>query len=133
MNNPMCTAQEVQSQGFAFRWCLCQLEPKMARSKEAPSKNYKRHIPGQCAFSGVQAFFLKNGRLRVPALVLCSCAHLREEPSGAYIKEGQGSGSDLATHRHGVLTILAATPTGNAFPTSSRRAPLSAVSLHSTD
>ena len=57
----------------------------------------------QKAFSGIMRVFwglgvhFKKGRLKVPALVLHGCAHLRGGPAGAYIKEGRGSGSDLAT------------------------------------
>ena len=72
----------------------------------------------------------KKGRLKVPMPVLHSCAHLREGPSEVIIKKGRGSGSDLATHKHNVLTVLAATAAGNAFLTSGRHAPLLVVSLH---
>ena len=57
--------------------------------------------------------------------------HTFDATFGGLYKGGRGSGSDLATHKHDVLTVLAATPARNAFPTSGCHAPLSAVSLHS--
>ena len=84
------------------------------------------------ASSGVMRVFWGSyaGRLKVPMPMLHMCAHLREGPLGPYIKEGRGSGSDLATHNHDVLTVVAALPLGNAFPPRGRHAPPSADSLH---
>ena len=85
------------------------------------------------------ARFWGSGALFKKGTVEGSCAGVVQvctplmQPSGAYTKEGWGSGPDLATHRHDALTGLAATPAGNAFRTSGRHAPLSAVSLHSAD
>ena len=55
--------------------------------------------------------------MKVLTLVLHKCAHLRGEPSGAYIKEGRGSGSDLAVTKHDVRPPFIAPPPGLRFAT----------------
>ena len=81
--------------------------------------------------SGVRVFFFKKRTVGGSHASVAQVCTPSMQPSEAYIKEGRGSGPDLATHRHDVLTVLVATPAGNAFLTSSRHAPLSAVPLHS--
>ena len=95
------------------------------------AKKLQKAVSRIMRVSGVWAFFLKEGRLKVPYTGAAQVCTPSMQPSEAYIKEGRGSGSDLATHKHNALTVLAATPAGNAFLTSGRHALLQADSLHS--
>ena len=45
------------------------------------------------------------------------CGHLQEEHSEAYLKEGQGSGSDLAVTKHDACPPYIALPLGLCFVT----------------
>ena len=71
---------------------------------------------GVARVSGGSACFLKRTWEDSYAGVHES-AHLREEPSEAYIKEGRGSGSDLAVTKHDVRPPFIVPPLGLRFVT----------------
>ena len=73
----------------------------------------------QYGFSGVSGFgvVLFKRTIDDSYAGVHESAHLRDEPSESYIKEGRGSGSDLAVTNHDVRNPFIAPPPGLCFAT----------------